>query len=282
VRQLPGKQTAFVLICLVASALGNRTLTRNEDWQTDLTLARATVAASPHSFKSHQMLAEALFLGDSQHRDVDAVLGEARQGIAILDTLPVDRSSPELYRLAGACYLLKNDAVHALPLLQRGVAILNALQSRKSRPSRNDDLYRLLSAAELRAGNSGQALASAMEARKRDPLNPDVYTQLAEALEKTGDSRRAASTLMLGMLVTSDMGLRNQLLNLYAAGLDQQHCAVIQGPAGPAINPACALVRSQLCEVASEAVAISLNAGRTAAARSMQYSFTRDYACPAR
>jgi protein O-mannosyl-transferase len=282
VRQLPGKRAAFVIICLTATALGSRTLLRNEDWQTDLTLARATVAASPHSFKSHQMLAEALFLADPQHRDIDAVLAEARQGIAILDTLPAERSSPELYRLAGACYLLKNDAAGALPVLQHGVAILTALQTRKPGPTRNDDLYRLLSAAELRAGNPEQALANAMEARKRDPLNPDVYTQLAKALERTGDPHRAASTLMLGMLVTSDMGLRKQLIDLYRAGLDQQHCAVIQGPAGPAINPACDLVRTQLCEVSSEAVAISLNAGRTAAARSLQNSFTRDYACPAR
>ncbi len=292
-----GKQrAAAILLCGIACALAARTWSRNRDWQDDLTLARATVSASPQSFKAHQMLAEALFLGDAEHRDVEDVLAEAERGIAILDPLPDARSSPELYRLAGACYLLKGDRMReqnrdsmeeyrrARAVLQRGAAILNALRAGRSAPfvaSSNDDIFRLLSAADLRLGRVNDAKTAAQEASKRDPLNPDVYVRMSEALESAGDRSGAAAQLMLGMLVTSDMGLRMRLIELYGRGLDQNHCAVMQGPNGPAINPACELVRKQLCGVSSDAVRISVNAGKANTAHALKNSFVKEYGCPA-
>jgi tetratricopeptide (TPR) repeat protein len=294
----PSARGVLAICCLAACGLAARTWTRNQDWQSQLSLARATATASPNSFKAHQILAETLFLEDPEHRDLDTVLSEAGRGIAILDPLPDERSSPELYRLAGACYLLKGDrlgAAHpdaaraqyqsALRVLERGTAILTAIRGGRVQSNVNvesnvnDDLYRLLSAAQLRLGDDRQALSSAQEARQRDPLNPDVYSQLADALERSGDAYQAAGVLMQGMLVTSNLALRKQLIEIYQSGLDQQHCAVINGPAGPAINPACGLVRRQLCEISADAVSVSVHAGNLNTARSLKNSFVRDYGC---
>jgi protein O-mannosyl-transferase len=296
---------------LLACALAARTWVRNNDWQDDMSFARATVASSPNSFKSHQILAETLFLQDSQHRDIDGVIAEAERGLAVLDPLPEQRSSPELYRLAGACYLLKGDRLRsdakgpapagsveqyrrALIVLQRGAAIVKAQRSLRSAklkalgrpdtqfaPSSNDDVFRLLSVAYLRMGNGDASFETAAEGRKQDPLNPEAYSQMAEVLKSVGDNYQAATVLMQGMLVTSDLELRKQLIDLYGQGLDQQHCAVTNGPNGPAINPSCALVRKQLCEVSADTVSIALFAGKTNTAHSLKNSFVRDYGCPA-
>lgn len=307
------RQTAIpIALSLLVCALATRTWARNRDWQDDVTLGKATVAASPLSFKAHQMLAEALFLGDPDHRNLDSVLAEARAGIVILDTLPEGRSNPELYRLAGACYLLKGDRAakdspnshpsaesvadyqRAVPVLQHGAAILAALRKdmqekliarRESGtvepPSSNDDLYRLLSVAYLRLGHGDDAFEAAAEGRKHDPLNPAMYDQMADVMEAVGDPQAAASVLMQGMLVTSDMQLRTRLIESYRKGLDGQGCAVVNGPNGPAINPGCDLVRRQLCDVSADAVGLNLSAGRRNTAQSLRDNLVRDYGCPA-
>jgi hypothetical protein len=108
-----------------------------------------------------------------------------------------------------------------------------------------------------------------------------MYAQLTEVLESVGDPEQAASVLLQGMLVTSDMSLRKQLIELYGKGLDQKHCATVNGPNGPAINPACELVHKQLCEVAPDAVGISLYVGRKTIAQTLKNTFVHDYGCPA-
>ncbi len=311
-RRLQWERAAPVVFCVIACGFAARTWARNRDWQDDMSLARATVSASPNSFKAHVMMAEAIYLGDPEHRDLDSVLAEAERGLAILDPLPDSRNSAEPYRLAGACYLLKGDRLRpqdtagplpaasieqyrkALPVLQRGAAIVKAIRAQRRdklkalgkpdlafAPNSNDDVFRLLSVAYLRLGHGGEALEAASEGRKQDPLNPDDYAQMAEVLEAVGDSGQAASVLMQGMLVTSNMGLRKLLIELYGRGLDQKHCAVVNGPNGPSINPGCELVHKQLCDVSADAVSISLYAGRTNTAHSLKNSFLHDYGCPA-
>ncbi|MDR3698965.1 MAG: DUF1736 domain-containing protein [Candidatus Sulfopaludibacter sp.] len=311
-RRLQWERAVPVVFCVIACGFAARTWARNQDWQDEMSLARATVSASPGSFKAHLMMAEAIYLGDPEHRDLDGVLAEAERGLAILNPLPDSRNSPETYRLAGACYLLKGDRLRpqdpssplpaasieqyrkALPVLQRGAGIVKAIRAERRdklkalgkpdlafAPNSNDDVFRLLSVAYLRLGHGDEAFEAAAEGRKQDPLNPDDYAQMAEVLENGGDTGQAASVLMQGMLVTSDMGLRKLLIDLYGRGLDQKHCAVVNGPNGPGINPGCELVRQQLCDVSADAVSISLHAGRTNTARSLKNSFLHDYGCPA-
>jgi hypothetical protein len=306
------EKAAPVILCLIACAFAARTWARNQDWQDDLSLARSTVAVNPASFKAHQMLAVALFQADPEHRDLDGVLSEAERGIAILNPLPDQRNSADLYRLAGACYLLKGDRLRpddaasrpspevaeqyrkALPVLQRGAAIMKATRERERErlkvlgkpelafgPSSNDDVYRLLSVAYLRLGSGDNAFEAVAEGRKQDPLNPEMYGQMAEVLLAAGDAEQAAAALMEGMLVTSDMSLRKQLIELYGKSLGPKSCAVMNGPNGAALNPQCEIVHRQLCDVAADVVKIDLYAGRKKAAESLKRNFLGNYGCPA-
>jgi hypothetical protein len=55
------------------------------------------------------------------------------------------------------------------------------------------------------------------------------------------------------------MGLRQDLLDLYANGLDTERCATqAQGQYSAAINPGCAIVRRHSCAALAEAVDVCL------------------------
>ena len=173
----------------------------------------------------------------------------------------------------------------ALPILERGAAILQAGRqqlhsSQPLPPAPNDDIYRLLSAVHLRLGDRDKAFDRAIEARNRDPLNPAMYSQVGQVLSAAGQPEQAATALLVGMLVTSDMGLRQQVIELYRAGLDQQGCAIVAGPNGPAINPACALVHRNLCDASADAIRIQVKTGHAAIAATLKKSFLQEYRCP--
>jgi tetratricopeptide (TPR) repeat protein len=297
-----------ILIC----GFGLRTFARNSDWRDDLTLARSAVEACPGSFKTHKMVAEALYNSDDSHSNFNAVLEEAEKGIAILDPLPDSRNSPELYRLAGECYLTRGDRLHSasggsgdsaksleayrksLPLIQRGIAILDTARQEQVRLMRahhfvdphpeasvNDDLYRLLSMAYFRLGDGDKAFDAIIEARKRTAMNPAVYSQLGHILFGARQPADAATAVMEGMLVTSDLGLRQELIELYRTGFPGSECALVTGPNGEAINPSCALVHKNLCDSSVDAIRIRLQTGRRDLAADLRRSFVNDYGCPA-
>ena len=58
----PNPKAAPMALCLIAALFAIRTWVRNQDWQDDLTLARATASASPESYKGHALLATALYV----------------------------------------------------------------------------------------------------------------------------------------------------------------------------------------------------------------------------
>jgi protein O-mannosyl-transferase len=280
-----------------------RTWARNPDWQDELTLARASAASSPRSFKTHQILAEALYASDPSHGNLQEVLGEAEKSLAILKPVPDARSTAEIYRFTGECYLTQGDRQgaagtesyrRALAVLQRGAAILEASRARlvaelraQGKPenllgtSPNEDIYRLLAAAYFRLGDGDKAFDAAIESRKREPLNPQVYSQLGHILFAVHQPDDAATALMEGMLVTSDMGLRQELMNVYRGGLDRTGCAVVDGPRGPAINPRCGIVHKNLCDAALDAIRIRLETGHRDLAAELKRNFLHDYSCPA-
>jgi len=298
-----------VLICGFTA----RTWARNSDWQDELSLGRSGVRASPRSFKTHQILAEALYAADDSHSNVDAVIDEGEKALAVLDALPDTQNMAEIYRLAGECYLIKGDRLQqqspressagspqsaeafrrALGILQRGVAIQQAAREREMNRIRaegksqrllgsspNDDIYRLLSAVYLRLGDGDKAFDAAIEGRKYEPMKPEIYSQLGQVLMAAGQPEDAATALMEGMLVTSDMGLRQQLMELYRAGSGESGCAITNGPNGPAINPSCGLVHRNLCEASLDAIRIRLETGRRDLAVDLKKSFLNDYGCP--
>src|SRR5213079_3352570 len=95
---------------VIVVALGARTVARNADWKSDLTLATSAVQVSPGSYKTHKLLANALF--ESQ-APVDQVLAEAERSLAILTPLPDLRNNADTWLRAAKWHLSKNDSASA-------------------------------------------------------------------------------------------------------------------------------------------------------------------------
>jgi tetratricopeptide (TPR) repeat protein len=194
------------------------------------------------------------------------VIAEASRSLAILESLPDALDVPIPWTQAAAYYLAKGDSLHgasaepyqqAVRIALRAIAIEQA--SRLARAHGTDatappiaaESYRILASAYLRMGNAGQALSAATHARTVDPSNVEVYGEIADAYLAQSRGEDAAIALAQGMFATSNAALRADLLKLYQSGVDAEGCAVIRGPRGPALNPACAIVRRDLCAAAS-------------------------------
>jgi hypothetical protein len=211
------------------------------------------------------LLAAVLFERDPAHGNIDRVVAEADRSLAILSALPDDRQVPSPWNLAAACHLAKGDLLpeagarrqyqEAARIAQHATAIEAANRATYDRrykvqspvPPGAADGYRILASAYLRLRDGERALAPAMEARRINPGNIEVYGEIADAYLAEGRGEDAAIALAEGMFATSDASLREDLLTLYQSGVDTQGCAVVPGPRGPALNPSCDIVRRDLC-----------------------------------
>ena len=275
-------RVAFLaLATMIVVAFGARTWVRNPDWASDVTLWRAAVVAEPSSAKAHHALAEALYDADATHANLELVMAEAQRAVAILNPLPDDRNFFQAFRQAGAYHLDKATALagegrpefkRALPLLKRAAAIEAAGATAYGRGSvaSEADIQRLLAAAFLGVHDAEDALAAATHARDLDPLAPLPYRQMATAQLMREDADAAATTLMVGSMVTADRGLTQALLGLYAAGLDESGCATTVGPSGTTMNTGCAIVQRHLCAAAPEAARLDAQLGRLTEAERVQ------------
>lgn len=174
---------APLVLSLIVAIFAARTWTRNLDWQTDLTLATATVRASPNSFKTHRLLASALFDSDSQHANIERVIEEEEKSLTLLRSLPPENSRPEAYRLAGYYYLLQGDQMH-----DRGLAV-------------SASLYRKAIEVLLQAISIDHISRAAYRARAGSaPVSPDgdseAYLLLSIAWLRTGDPAGASRLLL--------------------------------------------------------------------------------------
>ena len=255
------------------------------DWHDDRSLMKATLATSPASFKSHK-LAAGLYDSDPGRFTIDQVLAEAEKSLAILDPLPDRLNNADSYLRSGGYYLTKGDQLAArgadgtrvaspgsLQAYQRSLALLRRARSimeasreaeaarrvrSETAPGQDNGmmagLKRTTSMVELRLGNVGQALEEAGAALALAPAAPESYRQLAAAYLAAGRDDEAAVALLEGTLVTSDQGLRQELVELYRRGLDTQGCATRPGPYGPAMDPSCGIVHRHMCTAATRAV----------------------------
>jgi protein O-mannosyl-transferase len=294
---------APVVLCVVALALTARTWARNADWHDDVSLSEAAVEVSPNSFKSHRMLAAALYEAGGG-ANIDRAIAEADRALAILSALPDARSNPDAWRRAGDYYAAKGDLLRArgsdpapayrksLTLLLRARAVVNAnydLMAADARarggivPERNGsriaDLEAAISAAYLNVGDAAGAYTAASVAAQLDPFSGGSYRQLAASLLAGGRPDDAAVALAEGGLVTADGGLRQMLLGLYRQGLDREGCALVPGAAGPALNLGCPTVRRHLCAAVDRALELYRRVGRKDLADQLIASGVKDSDC---
>ena len=263
---------APVALSLILAAGIARTWARNADWHDDLSLMKATLATSPASFKSHK-LAAGLYDSDPGRFTIDQVLAEAEKSLAILDPVADWHNNPDSYRRAGIYYLTKGDQPayqRSLELLLRARSIVKATREWELAHWRQDDAYdakvadleRTISTVELRLGETPQALERAIAAQQLEPAAAANYRQLSKAYLAAGRADDAAVALVEGTLVTSDLGLRRELMDLYRSGLDTRGCATTPGPYGPAMNPGCAIVHTHMCLAAAQALQLYSRIGR--------------------
>jgi tetratricopeptide (TPR) repeat protein len=221
---------APVVLGVIVAGFAVRTWMRNQDWETELALATHDVRVSPRSYKLHQLLAASLFESDPAHSNIDQVIEEQGNALALLDPLPAALSRPESYRQAGYYQLLKGDRDHERDARQGTAAYRNALQaierciaidqaSRGSYLTRAGSISPAIRVAELREGDSqaylllslvyvrlgelDKAYATINQARTLDPLNPQMYRQLSAVLAQQGRNAEAEVAFMQETAITS-------------------------------------------------------------------------------
>jgi len=89
----------------------------------------------------------------------------------------------------------------------------------------------------------------------------------------------AAAIFVEGAFITSDGNLREALVKLYEDEMDPRSCALIPGPHGPAINPACAIVQAHLCAASRETVSTLVRAGKRDLAKTRKKMFVQEFGC---
>ncbi len=293
---------APALLCLLIIALAGRTWQRNRDWQDDLSIATASVLTSPASFKTHDLLANVLFASDPSRSNMDRVIQESERALAILDPLPDDRKPADPYRFAANRYMARGDYAKAVPTLQKLIAIeksgvaafKNNLAARhistenstgiealaQAANQRISEAYLMLSAAYKGLEDPAQAARAAADAGALNPLSAGFYKQTAALAASSGRLDDAAVALIEGTFITSDKTLRQALVELYRDGMDPKSCALIEGPGGPAINPACPIVHAHVCAASEVVVKTLLSAQRNDLAQTRKKMFIEQFKCP--
>ena len=111
------------------------------------------------------------------------------------------------------------------------------------------------------------------------PQDPRMYNQLADVFLMREQGDKAAVALMEGMLITSDLGLRSNLVRLYGSSTDPANCTLVPGPNGPGINPRCRIVMDHICAAAPDVLATLVDTGRRQEAMQKKQAFIGEYQC---
>ncbi|MEO8370660.1 MAG: hypothetical protein ABI806_15865 [Candidatus Solibacter sp.] len=291
VGRLEGR-TATAALSVMGLLLAGRTWARNMDWQDDLALGRATVSASPGSFKAHKLLAFALHEGGK----LDEAIAEAEKGLVPLKGLDDRRNNADSYMRTGGYYAERGYALHvkgdasmagqfayerALELLLKAKAIATTQTAGDGDPERFGPLLQQIAEVHRRLGNTGAALDAALEARRRDSVNPETHRQVARTLAGEGRMDEAAAALMEGVIMTADDVLRQELLGMYTGGLDRLGCATMEVQGHKALNPGCETVRRHLCAAAVGTMRLRVETGRQDLSDAMRQTALTDFHCKA-
>jgi hypothetical protein len=138
----------------------------------------------------------------------------------------------------------------------------------------------MLAAAYWRLGRGAEAAAAASDALAFHPQVPEAYRQISYAFATGNRFDDAAIALIAGGMITSDFSLGADLVGLYRSAFSNS-CALTAGPNGPAVNPACDLVRKHFCAASLEVVKASMDAQNWDLAKQQKKDFEQKYGCPA-
>ena len=81
------------------------------------------------------------------------------------------------------------------------------------------------------------------------------------------------------ILITSDLGVRSNLVRLYGSSTDPANCTLVPGPNGPGINPRCRIVLDHICAAAPDVLTTLVDTGRRQEAMQKKQAFIGEYQC---
>jgi tetratricopeptide (TPR) repeat protein len=194
----------------VIAIYAGRTHVRNTAWQDNLALASADVTRSPRSFRTHEMLAQALHERDPRG-NLDAAIREEERAWEIVNALPAREIPVSTPMNLGGYYLEKADVSgpewyeKALAILLRGSEISrlqerdwDELQRAHGRPLRGrwaaPNLYFNLGQAYGSLGRYQEALEAHRFGRAIDPGQMQFYDPMAAAYTAMGQPTQAMVT----------------------------------------------------------------------------------------
>jgi hypothetical protein len=298
-RRYLGRRAPWVVLGVVCALCAGRTYARNFDWRDNASLWASAVRAAPGSYMTHLGVATAAMAEAANRESIDREIGRA---LAIVRSLPDDRSVPLPYADAGNWYLTRGDLAasgaggfwygQALKALERARRIDRALHEELVRRNRtrgkafplaspSPDLYLDLGRVYLRLSQPRLAVEALEYGRLLGP-RPEYAEELANAYRAEGDDERAAVALHEGLIQTPGYRpLASELISLYRK-IDPNGCAVATAGNRATLNFQCPLVRNVSCKAARNVVDLFSKAGgRPADAEQLRHAATDNWGCPA-
>ncbi len=291
-------QVAAALLAAISLAFAVRTFARNFDWFDEVSLYEANLVSCPRSFRSHNGLA--LALATAAHPQLDRAVDEARRSMAILETLPDEKSEAPPFANAGFTYRMKGEQVAPSPesrqWYQRAVDVMvhgtqvdlatgkfaiEKAAEHGIRVSRSGwpPLYVELGRSYLRLGEPAKALEVLKYGRT---ISPETYffEEIANAYRAQGDNNQVAITLMEGIGMHMEYTrFAQELVELYKKTAPDS-CALTAAPAGSNLNLACPMVHTQLCTATHNVVVLYNDLGQPEAAANTARSAVATLGCP--
>jgi tetratricopeptide (TPR) repeat protein len=296
--RLKEERTGRAVLAVAVVVLAGRTYARNFDWKDNLALASADVNVSADSFRTHDLLARALYIHDAR-ANIDRAIQEGEIACRIVRGLPAEYVPADTLRHLGLYYSAKGDQAggasaaqgrvwyqKALEILlrareaeQAGVRLFEREQLTHGRPMGprigNTNIYLNLGTVYGRLGEHGQAIEALRYARGEDPSSLDFYVPLSSEYLAAGDAERAAATMLQkasldGMKAETVYGVREAFTKIPGG-----ECAV----AALRVNYACEAVRQRSCAAAEDLAQAYVDARRPAQAQEQRDRAAREFGC---
>ncbi len=296
-------RVTYAILTMAVIALAARTLARNPAWRDNLALGEADTVSAPGSFRTHQMLATALYREDPR-RNLDAAIREYEIAVHILESLPPPERCPDCLADLGIFYFSKANAVGGASTaagsawLAKAVAMLEeARDSAVARKREFEDaqeahglpplmlndirIYLYLARTYKAVGRLDDALAVYREAQRENAAVPEVYDEAAKIYAIQGKIEQAAIVIVeksyaVGMTQATQSSLRN----LYGQ-IPDGACALQAVNGHTELNPECPRVRADLCVAWMELEAAYRASRRLGKADALRASAIGRYGCPA-
>jgi protein O-mannosyl-transferase len=301
--RLSRPRVTYAILTIAVMGLAARTFVRNPAWRDNLALGEADTVSAPRSFRTHQMLATALYREDPR-RNLDAAIREYEIAAHILESLPLPERCPDCLADLGIFYFTKANDVggassadgrawfgKAAAMLQ-GARDSAAARKRKFEdtqlahhlpplPLNDSRIYLYLARTYKALGRLDDALAVYREAQWENPAVYEVYDEEATLYAMQGKIEQAAVVIVeksyaVGMTAATQSSLRN----LYGH-IPDGTCALQEGNGRTELNPDCPRVRADLCVAWAELDAAYRAYYQTLKADALRAAAIGRYGCPA-